>query len=175
MSKFMKLKVGRYFLDEQANKIKIVSRKDEIYTGDNKRLYFQNGEHCLYDSIDKFYYTDFKQHNLVREFTIYGNVEKPFTKESLSVTKPIPGAMSSALIMETSKVLAFGAEKYDRDNWRKCKPEQMDLYWDALFRHLHSYRLGEKNDQETDLSHLAHANCNLMFLFELLENKGEKE
>ncbi len=101
--------------------------------------------------------------------------DKPFTKESLSKTKPIPGAMSSELIMKTSEVLAFGAEKYGRDNWAKCSKEQMYLYWDALFRHLHSYRMGEECDQETGISHLAHANCNLMFIYELDEFHKEGE
>lgn len=95
-----------------------------------------------------------------------------FTKDSLSQNKPIPGAISPSFTDQMSKVLAFGAAKYGRDNWSKCSKEQMFLYEDALLRHITSYRLGEENDEETNLNHLAHAACNLMFIFEL--NKKEK-
>lgn len=95
-----------------------------------------------------------------------------FTKDSLSQTKPIPGAISPSFTDQVSKVLAFGAAKYGRDNWSKCSKDQLFLYEDALLRHINAYRLGEQNDDETGLNHLAHAACNLMFLFEL--DKKEK-
>jgi hypothetical protein len=48
------------------------------------------------------------------------------------------------------------------NNWRLC--EDTSRYKDALLRHIYAYLSGEQQDQETSLSHLAHAACNLMFL-----------
>jgi hypothetical protein len=65
---------------------------------------------------------------------------------------------------EVMKVMAFGAKKYDWDNWRG------GMYWtrlvSAAIRHLVAYLLGEKLDPETGLSHFAHAATNCLFLAE---------
>jgi len=97
---------------------------------------------------------------------------KPFTKDSLSENKPISGAILPEFKLGIAKVLAFGASKYGRDNWRKCKTNQIHLYWDALHRHLDAYQSGELNDPETGLSHMSHAACNIMFIQAL--TKGEE-
>ena len=99
-------------------------------------------------------------------------MKKDFTKNSLSENKPIPGAILPSFTDQMSKVLAFGAAEYGRDNWAQCPKEQLFLYEDALLRHINAYRMGEENDEETGLNHLAHAACNLMFLMEL--DKKEK-
>lgn len=61
-----------------------------------------------------------------------------------------------------SKVLAFGAAKYDRHNWQK------GMEWGRLIgatlRHVFKFSSGEDLDPETGLSHIDHAMCNLMFL-----------
>ena len=62
-------------------------------------------------------------------------------------------------------VLTFGAQKYDRDNW-KLVPDSKRRYFDALQRHLWAYKSGEILDQESGKHHLAHAMCCLMFLYE---------
>lgn len=69
------------------------------------------------------------------------------------------------------RVLMNGAKKYARDNWKKC--DDINRYKDALMRHVVSYIKGEKNDPEDNLSHLAHAMCNCLFLmyFDKKENK----
>jgi len=72
---------------------------------------------------------------------------------------------------EIVKVLAFGAQKYDRDNWRKVEFAQT-RYLAAAFRHLAAYNMGEKTDSETDISHLAHAGCCLLFLLALEKRNG---
>lgn len=68
---------------------------------------------------------------------------------------------------EKCKVRAFGAKKYTRHNWYKCKdPER---YLSACLRHLHS--TGEDllaKDTESGLDHVAHALCSLEFYYELL-------
>ena len=72
--------------------------------------------------------------------------------------------------LEVAKVLTFGADKYDEDNWRKLEDAQKRYSGGAL-RHIFSHLDGELQDPETNLSHLAHAICCLMFKLELeLEN-----
>jgi len=95
----------------------------------------------------------------------------PFTKESLSVSKPMFAAITPKFLLGLANVLTFGATKYGRDNWKKCPANQLDLYWDALYRHINAHRAGEELDQETGLSHLSHAACNLMFIQELTKGK----
>ena len=92
------------------------------------------------------------------------NSDKAFIKESMSVNKPISGAILPEFKTEMAKVLAFGASKYGRDNWAKCNKDQLHLYWEALYRHIEAFQAGEDTDLETGLSHLSHAACNLMFL-----------
>lgn len=64
------------------------------------------------------------------------------------------------------KVLDFGARKYARDNWKHVAGGN-SRYLAAAFRHLAAHTKGEKFDQETGLSHLAHAGCCLLFLLAL--------
>ena len=73
---------------------------------------------------------------------------------------------------EVTKVLMHGAEKYGAENWKEC--EDVSRYEDALLRHLSSYMKGEEADEDTELSHIAHAACNALFLlwFELQEDRG---
>ena len=78
--------------------------------------------------------------------------------------KARPELLPSDALMEVAKVMAFGAEKYDNDNWRN------GFDWTRLLgschRHLHSFNAGEDLDPESKLSHLAHAACNILFLIE---------
>ena len=64
------------------------------------------------------------------------------------------------------RVLMNGAEKYSKDNWKKC--DDTTRYVDALERHVVSYIKGEKIDVKEKggdgLPHLAHAICNCLFL-----------
>lgn len=87
---------------------------------------------------------------------------------------------------ELAKVLDFGAKKYARDNWReafRCSDEEVIKnvyrYLDAAYRHLHAFQdyvdvlATEKDvsivphigvDDDSELPHIAHAMCNIMFL-----------
>jgi hypothetical protein len=66
---------------------------------------------------------------------------------------------------EMVKVLTFGAEKYEPDNWKHV-PESKIRYFDALERHIWAWKMGEQIDPESDIHHLAHAMCCLAFLYE---------
>ena len=61
------------------------------------------------------------------------------------------------------KVLTFGADKYEPNNWQKVE-DAKDRYYAATLRHLIAWRKGEKTDPESGLSHLDHVACNIMFL-----------
>lgn len=75
-------------------------------------------------------------------------------------------------LTEICKVVTFGAKKYDADNWKKVEGARW-RYFGATCRHVTAWWLGERNDQESGLHHLAHACCCIMFLFGL-EREGEK-
>lgn len=77
--------------------------------------------------------------------------------------------------LEVGKVLTYGANKYSPDNWRKLDNLQ-ERYSSAAMRHLLAHMSGEANDEETDMSHLAHAICCLLFKLEdeLLGQSEEK-
>ena len=75
------------------------------------------------------------------------------------------GLIPPYALMATVDVLTLGAQKYERDNWIHV-PDAKRRYFDALQRHLWSWKMGESNDKETGRSHLAHAMCCLMFLYE---------
>ncbi len=68
-----------------------------------------------------------------------------------------------------AKVLTFGAQKYDVDNWKYVE-NGAQRYKNAAMRHLNDYMKGEKFDQETGLNHLAHAVCCLMFMLDADES-----
>ena len=79
------------------------------------------------------------------------------------------------VLQELAKILTHGAAKYAPNNWKKC--EDTSFYWDSLFRHLQSHRLGEVVDKDSGEKHLSHALCSLMFLvwFNEKDNNGSKE
>ena len=75
-----------------------------------------------------------------------------------------------AFIKGLGKVLTLGAEKYDTDNWKKV--DDKGRYKGAMLRHVMAYLDGEERDPETGLSHLYHAQCNMMFL-DYFDRMGE--
>lgn len=83
--------------------------------------------------------------------------------------KPRLELLSRVALEEISRVLAFGAGKYGEFNWKK------GMSWSRLhgaaMRHVLAHMSGEDLDPESGLSHLAHAECCLMFLSEY-EKKG---
>ena len=75
------------------------------------------------------------------------------------------GLLPPLALEETVKVLTFGAQKYDRDNWQ-IVPDAKRRYFDAVQRHMWAWKQGEQMDPESGIHHLAHAMCGLMFLYE---------
>jgi hypothetical protein len=79
------------------------------------------------------------------------------------VGKPRFSLFPHRALAEVLRVLEAGARKYSVNNWMKV-PELRTRYYDALQRHAQAWWLGERNDQETGLHHLAHACCCVLFL-----------
>lgn len=71
-----------------------------------------------------------------------------------------------------AKVLTFGAKKYEDDNWKKVDNAKK-RYFAALLRHISAWQNGEITDPESNISHLAHAMCNIYFLMYFDENVPE--
>jgi len=66
-------------------------------------------------------------------------------------------------VEEVVKVLHLGAKKYSPDNWKYVQPYRT-RYFNATMRHLMAWFMGERYDKETNISHLAHAICCLLFM-----------
>jgi hypothetical protein len=80
--------------------------------------------------------------------------------------KPMMYLLSPYALEEMAKVLTYGAKKYSPYNWKENGGLQYSRVLSATLRHLNAYQKGERKDNETGLSHLAHAACGLMMLIE---------
>ena len=89
--------------------------------------------------------------------------------------KPRMDLLPPKAIFEVAKVLGFGAQKYDPENWRLLDNLQ-SRYTAGALRHIFAHMDGEDLDPETNLSHLAHAMCCLLFKLEIeLEERSKEE
>jgi hypothetical protein len=77
--------------------------------------------------------------------------------------KPRWSLLPKGTVREIIEVLEFGAAKYAENNWQYVD-DGHQRYYDALMRHMEAWWLGEKNDPESGMSHLAHAGCCILFL-----------
>lgn len=66
-------------------------------------------------------------------------------------------------VEDIGKVLTYGATKYGAHTWKNLDNAK-ERYFAALMRHVIAWRKGEACDEESGLSHLAHAAANIMFL-----------
>lgn len=70
------------------------------------------------------------------------------------------------------RVLEFGAEKYERDNWKKGLP--VTKIYDSLMRHIIAFfNKIEDVDPESGVNHIGHMMANVMFLAYMYKNKKE--
>ena len=113
------------------------------------------------------------------------NIEEQIEKAKLSlISEPLGrkfdggkleyGLLPPYALQETVKVLTFGAQKYERNNWIHVD-DGIRRYFDALQRHVWAWKMGEDIDPESGLHHLAHAMCCLMFLYEREVIYNEKD
>lgn len=71
------------------------------------------------------------------------------------------------------RVLEFGANKYSRNNWMTGGGFSYKRVLTACLRHIFAYMRGEDVDPESGISHISHAQCNLLFLGYYLTNKSK--
>lgn len=90
--------------------------------------------------------------------------------QKLDKDKPDYSLIPPLALDEVVKVLTFGANKYDRHNWKNLENSE-NRYFAAAQRHVWATQRGEILDQESGLSHLAHAICCLMFMLNNEKNK----
>lgn len=93
---------------------------------------------------------------------IYENhTDTPVTGIKYDNEKPNWSLLDLSIISDVVSVLTYGANKYAPDNW-KCVDK--NRYFSACLRHLTAYQHGEPVDEETGISHLAHAACCIHFM-----------
>lgn len=82
--------------------------------------------------------------------------------------KPDLSLLPYEALEEISKALMFGAKRYGRNNWKK-KIEYTRLI-SAAMRHIGKFNSGQDLDDESNLNHLSHACCNLIFIISYMKN-----
>jgi hypothetical protein len=70
-------------------------------------------------------------------------------------------------LQEVTKVGTFGAQKYTRDGWLSVT-EGERRYYEAMMRHLlEDMKQEESKDEQTGITHLAHAAWNILAIITL--------
>ena len=71
--------------------------------------------------------------------------------------KPPISLVVSEAVWEEAKVMGFGEKKYGTWNWTKGL--SIIRLLSAAMRHILQFSMGQDTDDETGISHLAHARC----------------
>ncbi len=72
---------------------------------------------------------------------------------------------------DMAKVLTFGSKKYSAWNWSENGGFKWTRLIASCLRHLFAFMRGEDKDPESGISHISHAQCNLLFLAYYIRNK----
>lgn len=82
--------------------------------------------------------------------------------------------LPSAACIEEARVWAFGALKYDRDNWKTLWGDStVEVVMASLLRHAFKILDGENVDKESGCLHAAHIRCNAAMLIEYLAQTAQ--
>jgi hypothetical protein len=85
--------------------------------------------------------------------------------------KPPISLVDPEFIEGVASVLAFGANKYAADNWRGGIAYRRLI--DAAYRHLGAINRGEDVDTESNLPHIHHLGCCVMFLSWMMNHRQD--
>lgn len=77
--------------------------------------------------------------------------------------KPQVDGIDPDFLLAIGEILTYGAEKYAKYNW--TKGIHFTRIYASVMRHLLKWYACEDEDDESGLHHLAHAACDLMFLW----------
>lgn len=102
----------------------------------------------------------------------------PKIKEQLEAIKFDAGKVDWTLVpfeaLEgMAQVLQFGAKKYAAWNWTEGGGFKWTRILGSCLRHIFAFMRGEDTDPESGLSHISHAQCNLLFLAYYIRNKDK--
>ena len=89
-------------------------------------------------------------------------------KPVISMVMEAPNAIEGI-----AKVLMFGAEKYDRANWKRGLKYTEII--DSMQRHILKIMDGEDLDEESGLHHAFHIGCNSLFLAEMMATRPDMD
>lgn len=96
---------------------------------------------------------------------------KPVQARKFDDGKPPLSLLPATALTNIAQIMAYGAEKYGRNNWQK------GLEWtrllDAALRHLYAFASGQDADEESGLPHVAHAGCNILFLLDMIQKRPD--
>ncbi len=105
----------------------------------------------------------------VGQLDILGIVQDVVSAIKKHDTNSLPG-LKTIDIEEMLEVFEFGVGKYHPWSFLDLNPYTLVP---ALFRHLYKYYYLSKKDEETNVSHLAHAACNIRMI-QLIIERGEQ-
>lgn len=101
----------------------------------------------------------------VRQLDILGIIQDTVSAIKKYDTDSLPGLRVQD-IEEMLEVFEFGVGKYHPWSFLDLNPYTLVP---ALFRHLYKYHYISKTDEETNVSHLAHAACNIRMIQLIIE------
>lgn len=93
------------------------------------------------------------------------------TGQKFDAGKPPMSLLDRYALEQIAQVLAFGANKYNADNWRGGIRHRRLI--DAALRHLLAISDGEDIDPESGLPHAAHLGCCVMFLLWMQKHRPD--
>jgi hypothetical protein len=93
---------------------------------------------------------------------VLGLLQKQLTGGQPLSSSADVSARAPVALLSVGQVLDYGARKYAPRNWESGV--KYTQYFAAAQRHLLAHLSGQVLDHETNLPHLAHAACCLMFL-----------
>lgn len=102
----------------------------------------------------------------VRQLDILGIIQDTVSAIKKYDADSLPGLNRCTSIEEVLEVFEFGVGKYHPWSFLDLNPYTLVP---ALFRHLYKYYYVSKTDEETHVSHLAHAACNIRMIQLILE------